>query len=156
MTLQQEQRGAGEAVAEQPSETVSNGPASADPATADAGAADVVEVAGALGDYFGLAQIVSTSVTVTASDMEPAPLVVGAAEIATDGPRSELLEAVLVRVESVTVTNPDLGFDQFEVNGTLRVDQDLFLIDPPPAAGEPGTLDRPCGVSKMAATPGLL
>ena len=97
---------------------------------------DVVEVAGALGDYFGLAQIVSTSVTVTASDMEPAPLVVGAAEIATDGPRSELLEAVLVRVESVTVTNPDLGFDQFEVNGTLRVDQDLFLIDPPPAAGE--------------------
>ena len=96
----------------------------------------MVEVAGALGDYFGLAQIVSTSVTVTASDMEPAPLVVGAAEIATDGPRSELLEAVLVRVESVTVTNPDLGFDQFEVNGTLRVDQDLFLIDPPPAAGE--------------------
>jgi len=97
---------------------------------------DVVDVTGTPGDFFGLAQIVSTSITVTASDMAPAALVVSPADVATDGPRSELLEAVLVRVEGVTVTNPDLGFGQFEVDGTLRVDQDLFEIDPPPSTGE--------------------
>ncbi|MEC7522052.1 MAG: thrombospondin type 3 repeat-containing protein [Myxococcota bacterium] len=97
---------------------------------------DVVEVTGAPADFFGLAQVESTGVTVTASDMEPAPLVVSPSDVATGGPRSEALESVLLRVDSVTVTNPDLGFGQFEVNGSLRIAQELFSIDPPPAMDE--------------------
>ena len=59
-----------------------------------------------------------------------------------DGARSAY-EGVLVRAEGVSVTNPDpepgagdTGEGEFEVTCGLRVDDKLFLVDPPPAEGE--------------------
>ena len=97
---------------------------------------DVVTVMGTVTDYFGLAQLNSPTVTVTASGMTPSATVVEPADIATGGPRAEALESVLVRVDTVTVTNPDLGFGEFSVDADLRVDDQLYAIAPPPAAGE--------------------
>ena len=70
--------------------------------------------------------------------MSPAPAVVSPDDIATGGPKAENYESVLVSVEDVTVTNADLGFGEFEVGGSLRVD-DFFLKEsgmvPTPAQG---------------------
>ena len=97
---------------------------------------DAVTVMGTVEDFFGLVQLTMPMVTVTASGMPPAATVVEPAEIATGGARAEPLESVLVRVETVTVTNADLGFGEFSVDADLRVDDQLFAITPPPAMGE--------------------
>lgn len=97
---------------------------------------DVVTVSGTLADFFGLAQLTRPTVTVTASGVTTAPLVVEPMQVGTGRPRAEALESVLVRVETVTVTNPDLGFGEFEVDEALRIDDALFRIDPPPSLGE--------------------
>lgn len=98
---------------------------------------DVVNVTGPTNEFMGLAQIAEpTSVMVTATGMEPAPLAVGTAEIATAGPRAEALESVLVRVEMVTVDMPDLGSGEFSVDDMLRVGNQMFTIVPPVSMGQ--------------------
>jgi hypothetical protein len=106
--------------------------------TAPAGVArgDVVNVNGTLTDFNGLAQVTMPTFMVTAMGMEPAALVVEPMSIATGGVRAEALESVLVRVETVTVTNPDLGFGEFALDEMLRVDDALFRLDPAPSMGE--------------------
>ena len=55
----------------------------------------------------------------------PAPVVLTTAEIASGGAAAEQWEAMLVRVENVTVANADLGFGEFSVDdgsGPARVD----------------------------------
>jgi len=68
----------------------------------------------------------------------PAPAVVSPADIATGGPKAEAYEGVLVTVKDVTVTNPDLGFGEWEVTGKLRVDDLFFAMAqwPKPAQGD--------------------
>ncbi len=97
---------------------------------------DVIDVSGTLADFFDLAQVTDPTFTVTASGMEPAPAVAEPAVIATGGVRAEALESVLVRVETVMVTNPDLGFGEFALDDMLRVDDSLFALDPRPSLGE--------------------
>lgn len=65
--------------------------------------------------------------TISGSATPPTPPVVNAADIATGGAKTENWEGVVVTVEDVAVTNPDLGFGEFEVTGGLRVD-DLFFL----------------------------
>ncbi len=97
---------------------------------------DVVNLTGMAGDFGGLAQISSPAIVTTAMGMEPAPLTVTAAEIATGGARAEALESVLVRVEDVTVAMIDLGFGEFSVNDSLRIDDEMFAITPPVSVGQ--------------------
>lgn len=68
----------------------------------------------------------------------PEPALLAPADIATGGPLADAYEGVLVRVEGVDVTDPDLGFGEFEVSGGLRVDDYFFPIDgaPTPTAGQ--------------------
>ncbi len=55
----------------------------------------------------------------------PAPAVVASGDIASGAPAAEQWEAVLVRVDDVTVAEPDLGFGEFLIDdgsGGVRVD----------------------------------
>jgi hypothetical protein len=80
----------------------------------------------------------------------PAPVVVAAGEVATNGPRAWALEGVLVQVQSAMVTalEPEVGpgdgqdpegnvvpTNEFVVNDVLRVNDYLFFADPLPRVG---------------------
>ena len=58
----------------------------------------------------------------------PLPELVNSADIATGGSKAEAYEGVLVEIEDVEVTNPDLMNGEFEVSGGLRLD-DLFFTN---------------------------
>ena len=97
-----------------------------------------VDVDGQVTIYGGQTQLGFATVTVSASPGAiPSPEVVPAPPtIATGGARAAALEAVLVRVESVTVTNAALGMDTFEVASSLVVDPFLYTITPFVTMGE--------------------
>lgn len=96
---------------------------------------DVIDVAGTTGDYFGQAQITAPMITPVASGMEPAPLVVTTAEVATGGTRAEALESVLLRVEMVTAMGAPDAFGSFLIDDMLIVDASIYTVAPAPAAG---------------------
>ncbi len=101
---------------------------------------DVVDFTSAtVQDFFGLIQFSGAVVAVTASGMEPAPLVVTTAEVKTGGSRASALLGVLLRVENVTVTdaNPDTpdDFGDYEVGG-LRIADSLYATAPDPIVGD--------------------
>ncbi|MFZ5469794.1 MAG: DUF4215 domain-containing protein [Myxococcota bacterium] len=108
-------------------------------------AGDRVNVSAALTSFFGQLQLSSATVT-TASTGNPLPSLTTAlpAEVATGGTRASALEAVLVQVANVTVTNlapaPGPGDTaptyEFEVTGGLRVNDFLYRVAPFPAQGE--------------------
>ncbi|HEY3353545.1 MAG TPA: lamin tail domain-containing protein, partial [Polyangia bacterium] len=85
---------------------------------------------------------VATVVT-SANEAAPAPVVVTPAEVATGGAKAAALESVLVQVANVTVTSitPALGSgdtapnNEFVVEGSLRVNDYLYLVDPFPGVG---------------------
>jgi large repetitive protein len=92
----------------------------------------------------------------------PAPVVVRPADVATDGGRAVPLESVLVRVDAVVVTDiaPAPGAadtaptNEFVVDGTLRVNDYMFLTTPFPAVGQSyvsltGVLEFRNGNSKL-------
>lgn len=66
-----------------------------------------------------------SDVNVTGSEAVPSPEVVSPGDIATGGSLAENYEGVLVQVNDVTVTNPDLDFGEWEVTSGLVID-DLF------------------------------
>jgi predicted extracellular nuclease len=76
--------------------------------------------------------------TITGSATAPTPPVVAAADLATGGAKAENYEGVPVTVENVAVTNPDLGFGEYEVTGGLRVDDYFIYYASKPAAGTQG------------------
>ena len=59
----------------------------------------------------------------------PAPTVVAAADL-VDAGTAEQYEGVLVRIENVTVDNPDLGYGEWSVTGGAVVDDQLFEYVP--------------------------
>jgi hypothetical protein len=109
-------------------------------------AGDVVRITSArVHDFFDQIQLTNPMLEVTATDIA-APIAVDVAsadEVRTGGTRADALEAVLVRVPSVSVTDvapPPGGGDraptqEFEVDGGLRVDDYLYLITPFPEVG---------------------
>lgn len=101
--------------------------------------ADLVEVTGVVADYYGLTEIEVESVTVTGSGAVPEPLLVDACAIGTGGALAEPLESMLVVVEAVEVTdaNPDdpEDYDEFEVDGCLRIDDLIYTALDQPALG---------------------
>jgi cytosine/adenosine deaminase-related metal-dependent hydrolase len=108
---------------------------------------DVVTVTGTLTDYYGLAELIDVTVSVTGSAAVPAPLVVATCDVATGGALAEPLESMLVTVEDVSVTDaaPDsTDYDEFIVEDCLRVDDFLYdALDQPP---EGTTYSRLTGV----------
>ncbi len=110
---------------------------------------DEVTVIGEYMEYYGLCEVAYATVEITDRVAVPAPVVVSACDIATSGADGERYEAMLVRVEDVTVTdsNPDGSSDygEMEVEGCLRVDDQLFAdFDEPDESGwsyrDPGNL----------------
>jgi hypothetical protein len=101
---------------------------------------DRVDVTGQASVFFGRRQIEASELTVTASGGEgPTPLVVEPSEVGTGGARAEALQGVLVEVQNVVVTDaaPDGGrFNEFIVDGVLRVNDFLYLVDPFPVMGQ--------------------
>ncbi len=91
---------------------------------------DVVSVSGTYMEYYGLCEVAYATVEVTGSTDVPAPFTVAACDVSTSGTDGERYEAMLLRVESVTVTssNPDGDSDygEMEVESCLRVDDQMF------------------------------
>jgi cytosine/adenosine deaminase-related metal-dependent hydrolase len=110
---------------------------------------DVVTVTGTYEEYYGLTELTSPTVSVTGTAVVPDPIAVDACDVGTGGSRAEALEAMLLVVEDVTVTttNPDdpSDYDEFEVDGCLRVDD--FLWD---------DLDQPAGFPSYVSITGVL
>lgn len=106
---------------------------------------DRVDVEGDVGDFFGQTQLSNSSFTVVSSgNPPPTPVSVSAAEVATDGSRAKELEGVVVSVGTVTVTGVQLPAgpgdsdptNEFEVEGTLRVNDYLYLAEPLPQVSD--------------------
>lgn len=119
--------------------------------------------------YFGQIQLTGSlsaldgGITIASvSNPLPAPLTVNPADVATDGGRAAALEGVLIRVDNVTVTDiaPPVGQaevapnNEFVVNGSMRVNDYLFLVAPFPTVNQTylsltGVLDFRNGNSKL-------
>lgn len=116
-----------------------------DPSDPDVVLGAPVRVTGTVNDFFGQIQLSGSLVQPLDEDWTlPEPTPVSAADVATDGAVADAYEAVLVSVGEVTVTNdmlPSGGGDsdpnnEFEVDGSLRVNDFLYAIDPAPAPGD--------------------
>jgi len=84
-------------------------------------------------------------IMITGTATAPTPPVVSAPDIANGGALTEVWEGTVVTIEDVDVTNPDLGFGEFEVTGGVRVDDMFFLPEggPKPPMGTTLTLTGP-------------
>lgn len=87
----------------------------------------------------------ASDIEITGTAVPPQPPVVSPADIANGGALTEVWEGTVVTVEDVVVTNPDLGFGEYEVTGGLRVDDMFFLPagGPKPPQGTKLTLTGP-------------
>ncbi len=95
---------------------------------------DTIEITGRVTEFHNLTEIENGRVTLLGQDQPlPPPRV-----IATGEAGQEQWGSVLLRIENVTVTHPDLGFGEWEVDdgsGPLRVD-DLGTYSYRPVAGD--------------------
>jgi predicted extracellular nuclease len=90
---------------------------------------DVVTVTGTYTEFYGVSEITvvaAADLVVTGTADVPAPAVVAPADVIVGGAAAESYESVLVRVEDVACSNPDLGYGEFEVTGGLPVDDWFF------------------------------
>ncbi len=108
---------------------------------------DRVDVSGQVNDFHGQTQLSGARLTVTGTAAVPAPVDVSSSEVGDGGRRADALEAVLVHVAGplhvtaqVDATTAGPGdrppYNEFVVDGVLRVDDLLYLIDPQPAVGD--------------------
>ncbi|GMV40167.1 MAG: hypothetical protein AMXMBFR64_18830 [Myxococcales bacterium] len=97
---------------------------------------DDITVTGKWVEYYCATQITAISVDKngTGAALPPAD-VVAPEDVATDGALAEAYESVYVQVDGVTVTNPDAGFGQWEVDSALLVD-DVFKFAYKPKIGD--------------------
>ena len=99
---------------------------------------DVVTVTGQYQEFFGLSEVVvsaAADIEVTGTADVPAPAVVAPETVNTTGAAAESYESVLISVEDVTVTNPDMGYGQFQVTGELLVADTFFVEGGGPSTG---------------------
>jgi hypothetical protein len=105
---------------------------------------DKVDVSGVVSDYFGEVELTSSSWTIVTSGVgAPAPLVVTPAEVAVGGANADAYEALLVKVQNVSVLNiaptgqtGETVAGEFLVTGDLSVDDQIFLVSPFPVVGQ--------------------
>ncbi len=100
----------------------------------DVAEGDVVSVSGAVMEYYDLTELIDATAVVTGTAPVPEVIVTDACDLAAG---VEAWESMLVRVDDVTVTdaNPDDpdDYDEFEVNGCLRIDDLVWTdLDQPP------------------------
>ncbi len=108
---------------------------------------DVVTLKGEYTEFYGSSQITvaaPSDISIVSSGSPPVPEVVNAADVATGGSKSEAYESVLIAVENVTVSNPDLGFGDFEVDSSLIV-TDFFYPKMGPKVTQGASIDRISG-----------
>ncbi|NJE47395.1 hypothetical protein E3E35_08285 [Thermococcus sp. GR7] len=90
---------------------------------------DYIEVTGEVLEWYGLTQISnSPTVTVLGTAPIPDPVILPTGDVA-----QEQWESVLVKVENVVVTNPDLGYGEWEIDdgsGPVRVDDLIYAYTP--------------------------
>ncbi len=97
-----------------------------------------IQLSGSLSAADGGVAVINTGNAV------PAAVVVTPAEVATGGTRAQALEAVLVRVDNVNVTDlapvPGTGelppTNEFVVNGSLRINDLMYLVTPFPVLNQ--------------------
>jgi hypothetical protein len=85
--------------------------------------ADRVDVSGVVAEYGTpgtITQLSSATVIRRGAWVEPAPLVVDVAVLA-DPATAEPYEGVLVRIENVTIQNPNAGYGEWTVSGGFRI-----------------------------------
>ncbi|HHO53270.1 MAG TPA: hypothetical protein ENK18_20955, partial [Deltaproteobacteria bacterium] len=107
---------------------------------------DIIQIDGVVNDFNGQLQLSSVAgwSLQSAGEPDPSPVVAGPADVQTGGLLQWPLESVVVSVEDVTVTSLDLApgpgddaqHNEFEVDGGLRIDDQLYSIEPYPALGE--------------------
>jgi len=87
---------------------------------------DSVQITATVSEYNGLTELINvTNYVKLDSGKTVMPTVVTTAEIGTGGTNAEAFEGVLVTVLNATITNPSLGFGEWEINdgsGPCRVD----------------------------------
>jgi len=88
-----------------------------------------INVTGQYTEFFGYSEVTVQAI----GDLEvlgtadiPAAEVVDPADVCTDGSLAEAYEGVLVKIESPEVTDGDLGYGQWEADGSLVVDDFFF------------------------------
>ena len=97
-----------------------------DPARANA-YGDSVQITGTVDEWYGLTYIWASDYVKLDSGKTVEPTLVTTGEIATGGINAEAYEGVLVRVKHATITNPDLGYGEWEIDdssGPCRVDDE--------------------------------
>jgi cytosine/adenosine deaminase-related metal-dependent hydrolase len=110
------------------------------------GIGDRVDIGGSVDEFFSQIQlngVTFLTVNSTGND-DPTPVSVLPAEVATGGTRAEQLEGVFVQLTDAEVTAVDLApgpgdsapTNEFEVGGSLRVNDEFYLVQPAPAVGE--------------------
>lgn len=96
---------------------------------------DSVTVTGTVQEYYGKTEIQASNVVVHSSGHDlPPPYKVTASQIATGSSEAESFEGVYIIVDSVVVTDPDLGYGEWEIHdlsGYARVDDaGCYLYSP--------------------------
>ena len=96
---------------------------------------DAVEISGTYYEYSGLSEIdiskdyAGTLTVASSGNPLPPPVTVSTSDLANKK-TAEMYEGVLITVENVEVTNPDLGYGEFEIDSSVAVD-DLFYLHKP-------------------------
>ncbi len=119
-----------------------------------------VRVSGSPSDFYGQLQITDITAIELISDIQEIlnviPTVVVASDVSAEGSRAQELEGVLIQLEDVTVTalNLEAGpgdrdpTNEFEVEGTLAVNDLFYLIEPMPEIGQ--SIQRLTGMLRFA------
>jgi len=87
---------------------------------------DSIRITAVVDEYYGMTELVDVSayeVLATGATVEPSVVTTG--EIGTGGANAEAYEGVLIQIKNVNITNPDLGYGEWEVDddsGPVRVD----------------------------------
>lgn len=92
---------------------------------------DIVNLTGEYSEFYDFSELTVQgveNVEVVGQGEVPAPLVVSPQALLPTSPEAEPYESVLVRLEDVQVTNADLGFGNFEVEGGVIV-TNFFLFE---------------------------
>jgi len=77
---------------------------------------DSVQITGAVDEWYGLTYIWASDYVKLDSGKTVEPTLITSGEIGTAGANAEAYEGVLVQVKHATISNPDLGYGEWEIN----------------------------------------